>query len=58
MSEKDCFVTEKVCTERHKEVANLKDWISKIDNRFWMVGMGLVLNLVGVVITLIVIIAK
>lgn len=51
-------VSRRECGLKHQEVADMKGWISKVDNRLWLLVVGLLLNLASTVAVLIVALSK
>ena len=51
-------VTRRECDLKHQEVANVKDWLSKVDNRLWLLIVGLLLNALGTVTTLVILLVQ
>ncbi len=51
-------VSRRECELKHQEVQDMKGWISKVDNRLWLLVVGLLLNLAGTVGVLIVALSR
>lgn len=52
------MVTLRECNLKHLEVESMKSWISKVDNRLWMLVVGLLFNLAASVAVLLVALSR